>query len=379
MSRLEATGDPVPVVDGIGATSEGIGRFAIGSDGTLVYAQPGDTFGQLLTLALVDRTGTVERLPVPPNAYLAPRLSPDGRRLAFQTDGERSVIWTYDLSGNTAIRRLTLEGNNVRPICTPDGSFLTFASDRDGEFSIYRQRADGSGVMERLTTAEEGTAHWPETWSPDGSTLAFRVEGSFAGPSPRAVTRVGASTAVAGSVDNEHDLWVLSPQAGGEPRVLSAAPFPSIEMGGSFSPDGRWFAYASGNGQSLEMDVYVEPFPPTGEKHAISTGGGGLMPLWSRAGDELFYRPLTNSPALWQTLKSIDVSTDPTFRFSSERTLALGEFVSFSFYRSFDVTPNGQRFLVVLPADETAFTEPTTEITVVLNWFEELKERVPVP
>ena len=359
--RLEVTGEPVPVLEGI-VNAEDIAQYAVSSDGTLVYVEGGGLAEAPRTLALVDRTGAVERLDVPTNQYVAPRLSPDGRRLAVQTDGDSSAIWTYDLAGDSAIRQLTLEGNNVRPLWTPDGDSLTFASDRDGSFSIYRQRADGSGVTERLTTADEGTAHWPDAWSPDGNTLAFRVE---------ELTGGGFN-----AVDNARDLWTLSLENPGEPRVLSAVPYPTLELGASFSPDGQWIVYTSGTAP-FEFEVYVEPFPTTGEKHKISQEQG-VMPLWSQAGDELFYRPVTQGPEALQTLKSVTVSTDPPFRFSSEQSLPIGAFISVQFYRSFDVTPDGQRFLVVLLENETADADPGFQIEVVENWLTELKRLVPI-
>ena len=175
---------------------------------------------------------------------------------------------------------------------------------------------------------------------------------------------------------NEHDLWALSLENGKELDVLAATPFPSAELGASFSPDGKWLAYASGDGRSLGIEVYVEPFPMTGEKHRISQERG-VMPLWSPAGGELFYRPVTQSAGMRQTLKSIDVTTDATFQFSAERGLPLREFVSYSFYRSFDLTPDGQRFLVVLPADPAEYVDVEFRIQIVQNWHEELKRLVP--
>ena len=102
------------------------------------------------------------------------------------------------------------------------------------------------------------------------------------------------------------------------------------------------------------------------------------MPLWSQTGNELFYRPVTGNRETRQTLKSVTVSTDPPFRFSSEQSLPIGGFISVQFYRSFDVTPDGQRFLVVLPEDGTLDADPGFQIEVVQNWLEELKSLVPV-
>ena len=149
-------------------------QYAVSETGTLVSVpvQGAD----LRTLALVDRNGVVDRLDIRPARYLSPRLSPDGNRLAVQTssaDGT-SDIWVLDsLRGDTSIRQLTTEGaSNVRPVWI-DGGRLAFGSDRDGEMGIYVQAADGSDAAERLTTAEVGSMHQPESWSPLHRTLSF--------------------------------------------------------------------------------------------------------------------------------------------------------------------------------------------------------------
>ena len=130
------------------------------------------------TLALVGRDGAVEPLTVPPAPYLSPRLSPDGEKLVVQTaEDDGGVLWVYDLAGDAQIQQLTFEGDNQRPIWTPDGQRITFSSDREGTMSLYSMPADGSGVAERLTTADEGTFHWPGSWAPDGQTLLFNVDG----------------------------------------------------------------------------------------------------------------------------------------------------------------------------------------------------------
>ena len=103
------------------------------------------------------------------------------------------------------------------------------------------------------------------------------------------------------------------------------------------------------------------------------------MPLWTRDGDELFYRPITFSGGVRQTLRSIRVSTTPSFTFGTEQPVSIGDFLSFAFYRSFDIMPDGERLLVVLPEDQTGAADvPRSRLHVILNWFEELKARVPV-
>ena len=106
------------------------------------------------------------------------------------------------------------------------------------------------------------------------------------------------------------------------------------------------------------------------------------MPLWTQDGEELFYRPITlgSVGGVRQTLRSIRGSTAPAFSFSAEQPVSIGDFLSFPFYRSFDIMPDGEQLLVVLPVEQTGTDQaPRSQLHVVLNWFEELKERVPVP
>ena len=352
LASLEVSGGPVPVVEGVRrarlpANSTPSANYGFSDRGTLIYI-PGSAFGDRLILGLVDRNGVVEPLEVPPMAYVSPRLSPDGSRLVVEATGdERSDIWVYDLAGDTQIRRLTLEGNNSRPIWTSDGERVTFTSDREGTPGIYWQAADGSGVPERLTTAEEGTEHWAESWSPDGETLSFAIVG-------------GSETAV----------LTLSRDNGTQPEIFVDEPG-SYQRGSAFSPDGKWLAYYSN--ESGDVEVYVQPFPKTGAKHRI-TQQGGTVPLWSPDGKELFYQNLG-------LLRGIDITTDGAFAFGNEQALGMQGFQWFGRgIRAYDITPDGQRFLMIFPLGDADLTEFSTQrINIVQNWFEELKERVPVP
>ena len=284
LSSLEVSGGPVPVVEDVRRANTGqtaTANYGFSERGTLIYV-PGTAVVGNSILALADRNGGVEPLDVPPMAYQSPRLSPDGSRLAVEVaSNEGSDIWVYDLAGDTQIRRLTLEGNNIRPIWTPDGEWVSFASDREETPGIYWQAADGSGVPERLTTAEEGTIHWPESWSPDGETLSFSVASSG-----------GAA------------VWTLSRDSGTTPEVFVDEPG-FIVRGSAFSPDGKWLVYHST--ESGGVEVFVQPFPKTGAKHRI-TQQGGNAPFWSPDGNELFYE---NSALL----RGIDIRTDAAFTF----------------------------------------------------------------
>ena len=253
----------------------------------------------------------------------------------------------YDLSRET-LTRLTFEGNaNLNPVWTPDGKRIAFESNREGPYNVFWQLADGSGGLERLTTSEY--LHAPMSWSPDGQLLAF--------------VEVTPTTGV--------DIWVLrmgdpSPGSG---QVRKAQPFlrtPFNEGAARFSPDGRWLAYISD--ESGRFEVYVQSYPGPGGKWQISTEGG-TEPVWTRNGRELFYRS-------GDKMMAVDVATQPGFAAGKPRMLFEGPYEPAQIpVANYDVSPDGQRFLMLKPVEQ-AQAAPT-QINVVLNWFEELKRRVP--
>ena len=353
---LQVTGTPVPLVEGVMVKGSGPANFRISDQGALVYVR-GARPSNDRTLALVGHDGVVEPLEVPPAEYLSPRVSPDGGKLVVQTaEDEGGVLWVYDLSGDTQIQQLTFEGDSQRPVWTPDGQRITFSSDRDGTMSLYGVPADGSGVPERLTTADDGTLHWPQSWSPDGQTLLFNVQTGLNVP-----TGPG------------WDIWTLS-ASDRETQRLHDTP-DTFYLGAELSPNGEWLAYGEGPAPAA-VDVYVEPFPPTGAKRRISQNGG-YWPLWSPDGGRLFYRPSATNAGI--TLRSVDVVTDPDFAFRNEQTLPIEGFTVVPYHRDYDITPDGERLIMVFPADQTESGEAfPPQINIVLNWFEELNARVPV-
>ena len=353
---LTVSGGPVPVVQGVRrapAGTTGLADFSFSNQGSLVYVS-GAPLPNDRTLALVDRNGVVEPLSVPPAQYLTPRLSPDGEKLVVQTaEDEGSVLWIYDLSADTQIQQLTFEGDNHRPVWTPDSQRVTFSSDRDGTMSLYWMPVDGSEVPERLTTAEDGTSHWLGSWSPDGQTLLFNVQRDLV---------------------TDWDIWTLSGN-GRETQSLYDTPG-TIYLGAELSPDGQWLAYGAGP-TAPAVDIYVDPFPPTGSRRRISQDGG-YWPLWSRDGHELFYRSVATGAGI--TLRSVDVVTEPDFAFSNEQTLPIDGFIVVSTYRDYDITPDDERLVMVFPADQTEGGKSSRpQINIVLNWHQELLDRVSVP
>ena len=344
LGALEPHGNPVRLVEGVtnyAPTWDWPPQFSVSDSGSLVYVADSAVTDRLL--ALVDRRGAVEPLPLAPGPYSHPRLSQTGTHITYQAPGtDGTIIWIYDLSGDSAPRPLTLEGDNRRPIWTPDGERVTFASVRDGAQGIYWKRIDQTEDADRLTTADEGTQHFPDSWSPDGHTLSFEM------------------------LRADRGLWTFSLD---NQEIESFVDEPGVhEWGSAFSPDGSYLAYHS-NETGL-YDVYVQRYP-TGTRQRISFERG-RFPLWSHDRRRLFYRLL---PHL-HTLKAVNVSTEAAFTFTNPETFPLRGFVTDAYIRNFDIMSDDERFIMVVTPDLTE--APSPEFTVVVNWQEELKRFVPV-
>jgi len=357
--RLEATGGPVSIVEGVRmAFGVPSAWFDVSDTGSLLYA-PGlaRERGADFSIALADRAGTVTTVGSLRGPYAHTRVSRDGRRLAIDSDdGQEANVWVYELTGTSAIRRLTFGGRNRFPVWSPDGEQVAFQSDREGVPAIFVQRADGTGGVTRLTMPDDGDAHIPESWSPDGKYLSFS-------------TLTGST----------YSVWILSVEDGTTTRFGDAE---SADPTGSvFSPDGRWVAYHARplgveNG-APDSGVFVEPFPATG------TGGRNqaprvsfdFQPTWSPTNMELFYVPTTASGQL----ASVRVTNESGLSFGNPDLLpfALTAGRLGGGTRAWDALPDG-RFvgLVAGSGDEVSADRPG-EVRLVINWFEELKRLVP--
>jgi serine/threonine protein kinase/Tol biopolymer transport system component len=345
--RLEVTGAAVPMVEGVlQTTTTGAAQYSLSANGSLVYV-PGDIQGIQFSLVWVSRNGAEQPLAAPANAYLAPRISPDSRRIAVVIQEQESQIWLYDLSRET-LSRFTFEGSvNLTPVWTPDGERIAFVSNNEGPLNLFWQLADGSGGLERLTTSEYIQA--PQSWSPDGQLLAF--------------IEVNPNT--------QRDIWVLrvGDPSGGSGQVREAQPFIRTRFNEAvprFSPDGRWLAYISDD--SGRFEIYVQPYPGPGGKRQISAEGG-MEPAWNPNGRELFYR-------CGNKMMAVDITTQPSFAAGKPQMLFEERYEPAPIpITNYDVSPDGQRFLMLKPNEQTQAAP--TQINVVLNWFEELKRRVP--
>jgi Tol biopolymer transport system component len=334
--RLAITGAAVPVIEGVLAAGE-IAQYSFSSTGTLAYV-PGSIQAARANLVWVDRKGAQQPVAAPPHNYVLPRVSPDGKRVAAGIEETDSQIWVYDI-GRDTLTRLTFErGANIDPVWTPDGKRIVF---KGAGNRLFSEPADGSGSAEPLTSSELAVNNVPGSWSPDGQVLTFM--------------EINPNTG--------YDVYTLSLKDGKpQPFVRTA----SLETAPRFSPDGHFIAYASD--ESGRVEIYVRPYPGPGGKWQISTEGGS-EPVWNPKGGELFYRN-------GNKMMAVEGMTQPTFSVGKPKMLFEGPYLPTPrSFPNYDVSADGQRFLM-LKANEQAQAAPT-QINVVLNWFEELKQKVP--
>jgi serine/threonine protein kinase/Tol biopolymer transport system component len=356
VGRVQLAGPPVAMLDGVmqavnepnSAYETGMGQFAVSASGNLITASGGIFPPNVYTLLRVDRDGKETEVSAPKGGYLGQRISPDGRKLAVYKPRDTSRvsdIWVLDLKTGS-VTRLTSQGPNAWPVWSPDGMRLLFESGLGGT-QILSIAADGSGAAETVLTGKGALS--PTSWSV--GTLAY-IE-----------TREG-----------NHQIWTRPMSGNSVPELFSDSKFNSQDP--QFSPDGRWMVYASNETGSHE--IWVRAFPGPGEKYPISDGGG-FGPVWARNQGELFY--LAPKPSGKMAMMAVEITHGPAnsrpgFKHGPARQLFEGDYVSTSPVRSYDVTPDSQHFIMlryVPPPDQRV-----TRLTVVLNWFDELRRRAPV-
>jgi Tol biopolymer transport system component len=350
--RLVVKGAPIPIVEGVSRDTAGVtgtGNFAFSNTGSLVYVRGPVSASALLDIGLMDRQGKVEPLKLPPGSYEWPRVSPDGKRLAVASDDDKeATVWIYDLSGTHAMQRLTSEGNNRFPVWSSDSTRVAFQSDRDGDAAIFWQPADG-GIAERLTRPAPGESHAPESWSPKGDTFLFSI-----------------------TKGSDVSLWTFSL------HDRKATPFGGVHSSNptnaAFSPDGKWVAYASA--ERGKGTIYVQPFPATGIKYPLFVKGSDSPhhPRWSPDGRELYYDA---NPKV-TGFEAVSVTTQPTFAFGNAVTVPKLFLMAGAVLRTpYDIAPNGRLVGRITAGRMEYVRSQNDQIQVVLNWFEDLKARVP--
>jgi len=346
LATLETRGTPVPVVPDVVTTGAGAVDAVTAGDGTLAYVS-GNVAGTSRTLVWVDRQGRETPIPAPPRTYLYPRLSPDGTRVAVSAGDQENDIWVWDL-GRTTLTRATYDpGLDTFPVWTPDGHRLLFSSDSTGPRNLYWQAADGTGAVERLTESpnqQNGAAV-----APDGRRLIF--------------TETAPKTA--------ED--VMQVELDGTRRVTPLVQSPFAERNGIVSPDGRWLAYEAND--SGRQEIYVRPYPEVNSGHSQVSTAGGTRPLWARNAQELFYASPTGAlMRVGVERASLWAATTPTLLVKEGYYTTPGApFLG----RTYDISPDGQRFLMIKESGGSDQTAVPSSLIVVQHWTEELKRLVP--
>jgi serine/threonine-protein kinase len=353
--RLEVLGDPVTVVEHVMVKPSGAANYAVSGPGTLVYMTPGASVQNTpRSLVWVDRQGREEPIKAPRRAYSVPRVSPDGKRLAVTVNDQESAdIWIWDFARET-MRRLTFDpGGDGMPVWTPDGTRIIFMSNRAGMPNLYAQAADGTATVDRLTTS--ANSQWPTSITPDGR----HVVGFEAGPRTTGDVVVFPLTSPASRPGSGVNASLL--EALVETRFKGAHP--------DISPNGRYVAYRSS--ESGRNEVYVRPFPQVDSGSWQISTRGGTRPAWARSGRELFYVDES------MTLIGVPVRTSgSTFSIGSPAKVFDTQYAEPNPSRHYDVSADGQRFLMM---KDNAAGDPSAtaaSMVVVLHWTEELKQRV---
>jgi hypothetical protein len=348
LEDLEVRGTPAPILDAVGYSAlTGFARFDFSRNGTLVYENRGEGRG-LLTVQWLDSMGKTQPLLAKPDTYLYPRLSPDGQRLALSAGGD---VWVYDWQRDTMSRLTFGGGNNMSPVWSPDSRYIVFQSTG----GLFWTRSDGAGKPQPLTQNKQvSDTLTPYTFTPDGTRLAFHKP----------------------TFDTGFDLWTMPLERdgtglrAGKPEVFLQTQF--NERNPSFSPDGRWLAYASDD--SGKYQVYVRAFPDNGGKWQVSSNGG-VYPVFSRSGRELFFHTQDNRiMAASYSAKGDSFAADKP-RVWSEKTIADSGLSGINY----DVAPDGKRIAALMPAETPEGKGQVSQNHVIFleNFFDELRRRVP--
>ena len=330
---LAVTGSAIPMAEGVMMDVLAVAaQFGVSDSGSLVYVPATSAEGR--TLVWVDRDGTEEAATPERRRYSSIDISPDGSRVAVGLlDGETD-IWVWHFERETMMRLTVSPALDQYPLWTPSGTRVAFSSTRSGIPNMYWTAADGSGAIERLRESE--TAQFPNAFGPDGRQLVFydQLDGG--------------------------DLF-LHASEGSADRLLETE---FDERNADLSPDGRWLAYESD--ASGQYEIYVQPFPDLGEGRWQISKDGGAQPIWAPDGQELFYVAPDSS------LMAVGIETEPGFSPGNAKEVLRGSYVT-DFRQSYDVSPDGERFLRI----KEGAGDSATEFVLVQNWYEELKRLVP--
>jgi serine/threonine-protein kinase len=338
-------GGAVPLIQGVSdaGSMTGASHYGVSRRGDLVFL-PGEAAGGFSSLVWRDESGNTETLIEAEGRLWTPRLSPDGRYLAYrlqEEDGDNR-IWMRDLERNVS-SLFTPEGGARSFAWSPDGEWLYYSADTADEgVNVFRRPADLSADAEELISGEGNEL--VRSISPDGEWLLLADTDEL---------NTGA-----------YDIAIYSLSEGGEPQPLFDREVREITA--TFSPNGKWLAYVSE--ESGTREVFVQSFPNRARITNIS-GGRGYEPLWARDSRRLFFRTTDD-------LMVVDILDEEPFRPSAPRVLLPGAFFAplTNNAGSYDISLDGDRLLMV----QYSFAEGGPRaIEIILNWFAELEQRVP--
>jgi serine/threonine-protein kinase len=341
IDRLELKGGFAVLVDGV-ATSAGPtfnAQYAVADNGTLAYLPR--AVSSAATLAWRNPQGVETPISAPPHAYDQPRISPDGRRIAVHATDQDNDIWVWDI-GSETLTRLTFDrSTDSFHVWLRDSARIAYMSST-GEPNLFVRAADGTGQPEALLkkAPESSGALVTNGTAPDGKSLIF-------------------------SVGVPSDIMLLPLDGSGAAKPLLANPL-YAERSGQISPDGRWLAYQSD--ESGIFQVYVRPFPHVDQGRWQVSTDGGSVPLWHPNGRELFYIDTADH------VLGVPVQAAASFAFGKPSlAFDFSDRPAASPYRNYDIGPDG-RFVVV---KETQRGRASLQFVVRLNWFEDVKARLP--
>jgi len=355
VNSLERTGQTVSIIEGTKrarypVVGSGTANYDFSESGMMVYIPGSNPQTSRRILVWVDRNGKEEPLELPPDSYRTPRISPDGNMVAMTiASGEGSDIWIRDLV-RKSMNKLTLdEANDSYPLWTPDGERIVFWSDR-AEGGIYWKAANGTGEAEMLIEGE-GRNMFPASWADNGNALVFESISLQSGYSDPAI-----------------DIGLMSMEGDYKSKLLITGRF--YETNPNVSLDSRWIAYLSN--ESGQFEIFVRPYPEVDKERKIISTNTGQEPRWSPDGRELFYRG-------GDSMMVVKVETDPIFKASIPESVFQDIYFS-EIGHQWDLAPDGKRFLMIKGSEGDVIADEILRprINFIVNWFEELKDRVPV-
>ena len=353
LATRAVVGDPVRVLDEVGTSPTGALNAVVTRAGALVYLPGGAGALTPRTLVWIDRQGHETAIPAPPRAYSSVRLAPDGTKAAVDIRDQENDIWEWDLARHVLTRLTSDPDVDLAPVWTPDSRRVVFASTRAGTYNLYARTVGDFAADLRLTTSPNTQV--PNAVTPDGG---FVISHEVRPQRGADLLRVPLDLSVGG-------------RTAGAATTEGLVETPVDEFNGDVSPDGRFLAYESD--ESGRTEIYARPYPLVKRGRWQVSPSGGSMPAWTRGGKELVYL----DGATHLTAVPIE-TTQLTFRVGTPTTLSTTVYATPVPWRTYDVSPDGQRFLMIKEGTGAPEAAAVPGFVVVQNWFEELKRLLPV-